>query len=159
MRTGLAAATPDSIAIMLQAADLLHVLTASPEAECPEDMEQTIAALDAFAAQSTDSPGETAISVNHAPETSVVPAETDYRILFRPNPDLFAIGCNPLLLLRNLSFAGTVLATKLDTQTLPALADLDNLSLSFSMGTLGSNAKADPGTQRSIRIRRRTSAN
>ena len=44
---------------------------------------------------------------------------------FRPHSDLFASGCNPLLLLRNLSFSANVVSTKLDTAALPSLENLD----------------------------------
>ncbi len=125
MRNGLAKATGDSIAIMLQAADSLKVLTASTDATVPAGMDQTIAALNAAA--SSDSVSQQNIPQNSFdPASQGIPgAETEYKVVFRPHPDLFASGCNPLLLLRNLSFSATVVSTKLDTSALPALTQLD----------------------------------
>jgi two-component system chemotaxis sensor kinase CheA len=126
MRNGEAKATPESTALMLQAADFLKVLTASRDAECPAGMDETIAALEALAAHTTQSPAK---AVSGAPANSSAPPkkapEADYRVIFAPEQDLFASGCNPLLLLRNLAQVATVLSTKLEAKNLPALDRLD----------------------------------
>jgi two-component system chemotaxis sensor kinase CheA len=62
--------------------------------------------------------------VTEQPGVSKVNRELEYKVLFQPAPDLFASGCNPLLLLRNLGQVSTVISTK-HTGTLPSLAELD----------------------------------
>lgn len=122
MRNGLAKPSSESVAIMLQAADFLKILTAGTHAECPPEMEATIIALNAAAATSEkDLPVAEPVPL----VVSAIPHETDYRVVFQPHHDLFASGCNPLLLLRNLGYTGAILSTKVSTQKLPALAELN----------------------------------
>jgi two-component system chemotaxis sensor kinase CheA len=127
MRNGEAKASPESIAIMLQATDFLKILTAGRDAACPAGMEETISGLEAMATSPNSDPGsaqahaQTLKSAGPAPEAK---REVEYKVIFQPAADLFATGCNPLLLLRNLGNVATVISTR-QTGTLPALADLD----------------------------------
>ncbi len=121
MRNG--SVTPEKTAIsqMLQAADLLKVLTAGPGAETPAGLDGVILALETLAGSFTASPAQQSNTVDVFTDT----AEKDYKLTFSPNADVFASGCNPLLLLRNVGMDAKVVSTKIDTSTLPALADLD----------------------------------
>ncbi len=121
MRNGEATATPKSIALMLQATDYLKVLTAAKDAECPAGMAETISELEAIS--SSPSTGGHAVAAEQ-PTVSKVKREIEYKIVFQPAVDLFASGCNPLLLLRNLGQVSTVISTT-QTGTLPPLAELD----------------------------------
>jgi len=65
-----------------------------------------------------------------APEKRQEPAADDrkiklYSVEFRPDREIFSSGTNPIVLLRNLAALGTVSCCHLQTEELPALADLD----------------------------------
>ena len=124
MRNGVATPNPESVAIMLQAADLLKILTASPNSECSPGLEQTIAALNAVATPAGPSSNEATKSTPDNPSDRGS-AESDYQIVFRPHADFFETGSNPLLLARNLGYTATVVSTKIDAGALPPLAALD----------------------------------
>jgi two-component system chemotaxis sensor kinase CheA len=124
MRNGLAKPSSDSVATMLQAVDFLKILTAHRDAESPAGMDETIAALNS-AAGSSESPAVESSSASALGAAVSEQREADYKVVFQPHPDLLTTGCNPLLLLRNLSYAGTVLSTRIETKDLPSLAELE----------------------------------
>ena len=124
MRNGLAKPSSESVATMLRAADFLKILTASGDAEAPAGMDETIAALNSLAGASEVQRAE----MNSGPVTggsSPEEAETEYKVIFKPHADLFEMGCNPLLLLRNLGLTGTVRSIRIDTTNLPPLTELE----------------------------------
>jgi two-component system chemotaxis sensor kinase CheA len=121
MRNGEAIPTPQSVALMLQATDFLKMLTTEKDAECPAGMDETIRQLEAMASTPAAATRPTAAE---QPAASQVKREIEYKITFEPAVDLFASGCNPLLLLRNLGQVSTVVSTR-QTGELPPLAELD----------------------------------
>lgn len=128
IRNGQVQPTPESISLMLQASDFLKILTAGRNVEPPAGMDETISALEVAAQSPVEAP---VAKPEKGPEDNGGKASaTTYKIIFEPAPDFFAIGANPLLLLRNLGQTGEVISTRLELQNLPALADLDT-SLCF----------------------------
>jgi two-component system chemotaxis sensor kinase CheA len=123
MRNGQAKPSLDSIALMLRVTDILKLLTASRDAECPAGMDETIAALEIIAGAPQGARADSAKPDIVKPLAENL--ETDYKIVFQPAKDLFSTGCNPLLLLRNLAQVSTVVSTTLDVKTLPSLVELD----------------------------------
>ncbi len=94
MRNGLAKPGSESVAIMLRAADFLKVLTASGDAEPPAGMDETIAALNSVAGSpEVQQMGANSRSVSAG--SSLQDAQTEYKVVFQPHPDLFETGCNP----------------------------------------------------------------
>ena len=147
MRNGEVQPSPESVAIMLQAADLLKILTASRDTECPAGMQEIIAALEGIAAVPQDAPAPTSAAGAQSGTTNATKAkrEIDYKIVFQPGLDLFASGSNPLLLLRNVGQVATVLSTKIETKAIPSLLDLETSSchLAWEMVVRTANPVAD----------------
>ena len=147
MRNGEVQPSPESVAIMLQAADLLKILTAGRDTECPAGMQEIIAALEGIAAVPQDAPAPTSAAGAQSGTTNATKAkrEIDYKIVFQPGLDLFASGSNPLLLLRNVGQVATVLSTKIETKAIPSLLDLETSSchLAWEMVVRTANPVAD----------------
>ncbi len=108
------------VELLLRAADVLRLLidAAAGESEPPAGWEDVIEKLDR--ARGLQEPDRTAAKVA-VPKTS---EEADYAIRFDPGPELFGLGLDPFLVLRDLAQLGSLTA-EADLSRLPALESLD----------------------------------
>lgn len=115
-------ADADLIAALLSASDTLSDMVAAERAGRPGDpaaMDRALAALDAVAGGAALV--EDVITFEPLPLAALAfdrPAETVFHISFRPDPDCFAAGHDPALLLRDLCALGRAEVT-LDATALP----------------------------------------
>ena len=126
-RTGECTINPGLASLLLRATDELRIMLANPQDGSPMgagplqvmgDLEKALGTKSAAAAAGTIT----------APTAAPAPAErplVEFQITFRPDPNVYLTGGDPLLLLRELAGAGTLSETQLDTQQLPDLAGLD----------------------------------
>jgi two-component system, chemotaxis family, sensor kinase CheA len=126
-RTGACVITPGLTSLLLRATDELRIMLASPDDGSPmaagplqvmADLEKALGTTAAGAASAT---ARTEARV----EGARVDAPVDYQIRFRPDPNIYQTGGDPLLVLRDLADAGEILDTQLDLTQLPDLAALD----------------------------------
>ncbi len=117
-------ATDYAIGLLLQSVDVLRaILAAGEHGDVPPETPALLESLEALV--SSGSPLEAAAADLPA-EAQPAPASlARYRVGLRPHREMFASGCNPLLLVRNLAALGTVHACELDLTALPALKDID----------------------------------
>jgi two-component system chemotaxis sensor kinase CheA len=116
-------ATDEVVALLLKSVDVLrNLLDADVDSSLPAEVQELEKQLQALA------PGD----AQEQPEGLEVPASVCgqaelflYRIQFNPDREIFLSGTNPIVLMRNLARLGTVDSCHLDTDDLPALADLD----------------------------------
>jgi two-component system chemotaxis sensor kinase CheA len=115
---------------MLRAVQHKEPVDAQRVADVQFDMELAIAQKDSAPAPSAASPST---QVEAAPATSEQPAAAAHRwrIQFRPYPQLFAHGNDPLRMMRELAEVGD-LTVKTDASALPRLAELDPASCYLS---------------------------
>ncbi len=115
---------------MLRAVQHKEPVDAQRVADVQFDMELAIAQKDSAPAPSAASPS---IQVEAAPAASEQPAAAAHRwrIQFRPYPQLFAHGNDPLRMMRELAEVGD-LTVKTDASALPRLAELDPASCYLS---------------------------
>jgi two-component system chemotaxis sensor kinase CheA len=132
-------ATADVIDLLLRSVDILGVLLhAAPEEAMPDEAVSLVMRIEALMDGATDgatdgapgaSPGttaaDTAAQAESAEDAGFHAQQYLYRIGFRPGPEMFSSGNNPIVLLRNLAELGTVRSCELCTEALPALAELD----------------------------------
>jgi two-component system chemotaxis sensor kinase CheA len=114
------AAGEEVVDVLLESVDLLRgLLEAGPGDDMPAEASALMLRVEAFG--------------HHAPAAGAMKASVTiaatlaqrFKVEFRPHPDIFASGCNPLLLLRNLAEVGTVDSCLMDTSRLPKLAELN----------------------------------
>jgi two-component system chemotaxis sensor kinase CheA len=144
VRTGASGITPELTSLLLRATDELRVLLAAAEegraldtsaAQVMTELERALGA----ASQHADGPA-TPSSRASAPTGAV-----DYQITFRPNPDIYLQGSDPLLVLRELAELGEVLEVRADLGKLPPLAALapDQSYLAWSLKLRSSHPPAE----------------
>ncbi|MGE0682967.1 MAG: Hpt domain-containing protein, partial [Candidatus Binatia bacterium] len=127
MRDGKISATAPLTDLLLRATDILRTLVtiAKEGGEPPAAMESTLHELQqALNAETEAFPpvptgGEATLPANAAALAQ------EYRILFKPDRDLFRQGMEPLLLLRDLNALGETLDVQADCSQLPDLVHLD----------------------------------
>jgi two-component system chemotaxis sensor kinase CheA len=130
MRTGAEALTPALTSLLLRATDELKAMLAGAQ-EGRAAMKATadiMAALEealGSAVATTASPGHPVPGKSAGPVAPPAAVPVEYDIHFRPAPDIFRNGSDPLLVLRELSEAGEILACEIDLSALPPLAVLD----------------------------------
>ena len=120
MRNGEIDASAALVEVLLRAADVLRALidAASRDGEPPERWQDTIEELDrARGLQEPDRKVE-------KPALPGTPQEAEYAIQFDPGPELFRLGLDPFLVLRDLAQLGSLTA-EADLSRLPALDALD----------------------------------
>lgn len=124
MRGGEIAVTEPRIALLLKAGDLLRELIAAARAGNPPPgrMEEVLAEL--ITEQRTTPTGD-AVRVRASDRRPEARGESAFRIRFRPSPEVFQQGMDPLLLLRDLARLGRVTRTEAHLDRLPAIHDLD----------------------------------
>jgi two-component system chemotaxis sensor kinase CheA len=130
VRNGEMAATKELIDLTLSARDHIKVMLDSPDtnAEHKQEGDVIVEALKKLAPRTqTDqqpvSEGET-VSEDNNPLSDELERKITYRIRFRPSPDIFAVGNNPVYLLNDLRSLGdcSVIAHK---EEIPLLQDMD----------------------------------
>jgi two-component system, chemotaxis family, sensor kinase CheA len=112
--------TSERVDALLRATDVLGVLldAARDGTVAKLDLEPMIAELEHL--------GPTAVAGPSKPARATAQATpVDYEVVFVPNRGLFATGMDPMLLLRDLSESGDVLAVRPHLDQLPPLAELD----------------------------------
>ena len=126
MRDGEIQVTSESTEVLLTSVDVLNGLlsaardgTAAPGnvAEVLARLQELNGSPQAESATGTES-GSAATAA--APTTAAI-----HDIIFKPSKDLFHLGLDPLLLLRDLEDCGTISDMHLDDSELPPLADMD----------------------------------
>jgi len=122
IRNGRLSVTQPLIGLALECRDLIRRLLSGDEDSCHADRTRLIQALRAF--QPVDGQPPSAPAKKEDLFGTRPPPERTYRILFRPKPELFHNGTNPLGLLNELAEMGStqVVAT---TRTIPPLQDID----------------------------------
>ena len=114
--------TEEIVALLLVAVDALQtLLAAEPGAELPEEARHLAERIEALAAGAP----HIAEPIRIAQVDSREDAPAVWRVVFRPDREMFQSGTNPLVLLRNLAALGDVSVTHLDAADLPPLAELD----------------------------------
>ena len=119
------AASPEIISLLLQSVDVVHaLLAAEDESAIPPAMPDLAAKLHASTSGIEAGPESKPQPAEQA--QSLLPAELKlFKVEFKPDPEMFSSGTNPLVLLRNLAALGTVSLCELNTDDLPDLQDLD----------------------------------
>ena len=120
MRNGEIDASAPLVELLLRATDVLRSLidAASQDAEPPAVWQDLIEELDR--ARGLQEPDRKAAKV----DGPVPPEEVEYNIRFDPGPELFRLGLDPFLVLRDLAQLGSLTA-EADLSRLPALESLD----------------------------------
>ena len=120
LRSSALSASKDVIDVLLASVDILRtLLEAGADDAMPNDAVELMHRVESFGPQASAAAGEAFSAVVAAGKAQL------YKVEFRPKPDIFESGCNPLLLLRNLRDVGTIEACHLDLTRLPCVADLD----------------------------------
>jgi two-component system chemotaxis sensor kinase CheA len=121
-------ATDEVTCVLLQSVDVLrNLLYAGADAAIPEGWLELDAQIRALLPENTV---QTEPGLDDLPPQTHRPAKDGrkinlYKVEFRPHPEMFSSGTNPIVLLRNLAALGTVSCCHLHDDDLPALADLD----------------------------------
>ena len=124
LRSGGVPVTPKLTDLLLRSNDVLRELlaAASGSGPAPERMQGILEEL--YVAQRTgESPIEETPRVRQSDRAPGGAAA--YRVVFRPAPEIFAQGMDPLLILRDLARLGESAAAEVDLSALPTLAELD----------------------------------
>jgi two-component system chemotaxis sensor kinase CheA len=127
LRSATVPVTDETIEVLLKSVDVLRILLhSSPEEALPERAHPLLQKLEALVEQdcsrTTDATG-----------SDDLPSEADYRVAdlkmyrieFRPDPEMFSSGTNPIVLLRNLAKLGSACVTHLHPQNLPEFTAFD----------------------------------
>ncbi len=124
LRMGTLPATGAVIDELLRAVDVLNeLLGMEADASMPAKATTTMQSLQQF---SSSTGVETCVpSAETMPQVAAPAIGREYRVTFRPCTTILESGCNPLLLLRNVTALGTLRACQLDRSALPALDSLD----------------------------------
>jgi len=126
LRKGELAATADLINLSLAAGDQIKTMLGAEGGLGPADRDRSAGIL-AELRRLTGSP-EPRRDAGPEPRPEVLPAEpglsAEWRIHFRPGPDLLVNGTNPLLLLREMRELGQ-LRVQLDSAAIPPLGEID----------------------------------
>ena len=124
MREHRVSISAELITLLLSANDALRDLIGSSDEALPEAVNGLRLALEkASCASAPDQAPAPLCSSSNAHKHQLV--ETAYNIRLRPLEDLFGIGSDPLLLLRNMAALGRVVSVKVDTTALPELRSLN----------------------------------
>jgi two-component system chemotaxis sensor kinase CheA len=116
--------TSPLVSLLLRANDVLKALIGSHDGSVPPGTAEIQSALEAAYREASDS--QTSLpskSADGAPPPAAA-GESEYTVTFSPAPEIFGVGSDPLLLLRNLSTLGRVISVVVDTQQLPSLQAL-----------------------------------
>jgi two-component system chemotaxis sensor kinase CheA len=115
--------TTELITLLLSANDVLKELISSKDGAVPENAAEVQRALE-LATTSTNESGITPPKKTSNESADKQTGEAHYVVSFHPAPDLFAVGSDPILLLRNLAALGRIDSVKVDSENLPGLAAL-----------------------------------
>ena len=122
MRDGEIQVTAESVEILLKSVDVLAGLLAVAREGSGEEPENT-AEITAELQRLNGSEPSAATPAGGPAVTSVQEAAgpTRYDMVFKPSPQLFCLGLDPLLLIRDLDDCGTVSNVQMDAADLPPL--------------------------------------
>jgi two-component system chemotaxis sensor kinase CheA len=126
LRNGQLAATADLISLSLAAGDQIRVMLDEAAGGGAVDQSRSAGIL-AELRRLTGSPDPPPDSASLAPAAHESPGsgpDRDWRIRFRPGPNILLNGTNPLLLLRELRELGQI-RIDLDTSAIPPLGEID----------------------------------
>jgi len=133
--------------LLLRANDLLRELLASAAAgaPAPERIEEVIGEL-LLAQRSEPSPAGEIRQADRelATMAAAAAAPSAYRVYFRPGAEIFSLGMDPLLILRDLASLGQTQGAEADLGALPALADLDPERCYLAWKVRLESAKTEP---------------
>jgi two-component system chemotaxis sensor kinase CheA len=116
--------TTELITLLLRANDVLKEMISSKDGAIPEDAADVQCALE-IATTSKGEAGPMPVQRKTGADAGdKQPSEAHYVVSFQPAPDLFAVGSDPLLLLRNLAALGRIASVTVDSENLPGLAAL-----------------------------------
>jgi two-component system chemotaxis sensor kinase CheA len=123
--------------LLLKSVDVMRDMLRAVQHKTPVDAQRVadlqfdleLAILQKNQAPAAPAPASAAVAA--APQAASASGAHRWRITFRPYPQLLVHGNDPLRMLRELAEIGD-LAIKVDTHTLPGLADLDPSSCYFS---------------------------
>jgi len=124
-------ATDEVIGILLLSVDVLHaMLDTDGDQPMPADATDLVARIEALLGDGSGEPpdssmneGDTGGLTEHDPVAKS--ATSLFRVELRPDPEIFASGTNPIMLLRNLAELGQVSRCEMHTGDLPSLENLD----------------------------------
>ncbi len=126
LRSGKVSISSPLIDLLLRAVDFLkELLDAAARGDVEAHSEAMNPILDALgAARGSPGPGRQAPGES-ATGSAAPQSRREYLITFEPHPELFRMGLDPFLVLRDLSALGTVVKVEADLSRLPPLAILD----------------------------------
>jgi len=118
--------TPQRTDVLLEACDVLRDLlaTSASGGPVPERMESALANL-YIAQRAVPPPADEPLRIRTVAREVVLAHAPVYRVHFKPAPEIFIQGMDPLLLLRDLAGLGESAVADVDLTELPLLADLD----------------------------------
>jgi two-component system chemotaxis sensor kinase CheA len=113
--------TSPLISLLLRANDVLKALIGSHDGSVPPETAEVHSALEAAYRGAGDSQPPVPSHSAGGDNPSAVAGEREYVVGFSPAPEIFEVGSDPLLLLRNLSSLGRFTSVVVDSQQLPSL--------------------------------------
>ena len=116
--------TSPLISLLLRANDVLKALIGSRDGSVPPETADLQSALEAAYREASDSQATVSAKSADGASPTVAAGDCEYTVTFAPAPEIFGVGSDPLLLLRNLSTLGRVISVVVDTQQLPSLKAL-----------------------------------
>lgn len=125
-------ATEQVIAVLLESIDVLRsLLERGADGKLSDSEIKLVERIEAHAAAECGPPAvkeDSAalyISKDNESPSAHEPEEACYRVEFRPKPEMFSSGTNPIVLLRNLAVLAQAATCELLTDELPSLFELD----------------------------------
>ncbi len=127
LRDGLLETNAELVGLLLTSVDVITDLVANAKdgAPLPENLDEVLKDLQRVNGQSTEA---SVAARSSEPAKPALPSEVTrqaYRIMITPSREFFRFGQDPMLLIRELSEMGHLTKVAINTQHLPALADLD----------------------------------
>lgn len=123
MRSGEVGLSAKLTDLLLRSVDLLRALldsAASGGTGVPPEMEELVAQLSGVRDGGPDAPPKADTPVGERRRNS-----TEYAIEFEPGPEVFRLGLDPLLVLRDVAELGRVLSVEADLRRLPPVGELE----------------------------------
>lgn len=123
MRAGEIPVTQSRVALLLRAGDLLRELLAAAVAGSapPARLEKVMTEL---CVEQRTHERDGAVQIRASDRKPVPTGAADFRIRFRPSPEVFRYSMDPLLVLRDLARLGELSAMELDLDRLPTLNEM-----------------------------------
>ena len=124
MREGEIMVTSESTEVLLKSVDVLSgLLTSAKDGSAPpDDVDEVAEQLQQINGGQSNASSSL---VGGQDEPKKTPQPECYQVAFKPSENLFHLGLDPLLLLRDLRDCGTITEIKLDDSEIPPLAEMD----------------------------------